>query len=178
MSHSVTTVWFSSKPPLAPLSPHLTALFFLFFKDFIYLFSEREKGGREGEKHPCVRDTATGCLLHTPPTGDLACNPGMYPDGESNLWPFGSQAGAQSTEPHQPGQLAPSWQDHQWRQRRPVLLPYEFDSWAKHIVAPRVQDKIASYLDLPWLRPWQRPVKELFPFPLILLTFHVYSFLA
>ena len=36
-------------------------------------------------------------------TGDLACNPGMYPDWESNQQPFGSRAGAQSTEPHQPG---------------------------------------------------------------------------
>ena len=27
-----------------------------------------------------------------PSTGDLACNPGMCPDWESNQWPFGSQA--------------------------------------------------------------------------------------
>ena len=38
-----------------------------------------------------------------PPTGDLACNPGMCPDWELNQRPFGSQAGTQSTEPHQPG---------------------------------------------------------------------------
>ena len=38
------------------------------------------------------------------PTGDLACNPGMCPDQEPNQRPFSSQAGAQSTEPHQPGQ--------------------------------------------------------------------------
>ena len=43
-----------------------------------------------------------GCLLCAP-TGDLACNPGTCPDWESNQWPFGSQAGTQSTEPHQPG---------------------------------------------------------------------------
>ena len=36
-------------------------------------------------------------------TGDLACNPGMYPDWELNLRPFGSQAHAQSTELYQPG---------------------------------------------------------------------------
>ena len=35
-------------------------------------------------------------------TGDLARNPGMCPDWESNGRPFGSQAGTQSTEPHQP----------------------------------------------------------------------------
>ena len=27
----------------------------------------------------------------------------MFPDWESNRWPFGFQAGAQSTEPHLPG---------------------------------------------------------------------------
>ena len=40
---------------------------------------------------------------HVPFTGDLACNPGMYPDWESNHQPFGSQAHGQSTELHQPG---------------------------------------------------------------------------
>ena len=34
--------------------------------------------------------------------GDLAHDPGMCPDWESNRRPFGSQASAQSTEPHQP----------------------------------------------------------------------------
>ena len=33
-----------------------------------------------------------------PPTGDLARNPDMWPDWELNWRPFGSQAGAQSTE--------------------------------------------------------------------------------
>ena len=41
-------------------------------------------------------------LTH-PPTGDLACISGISPGGESNQRPFGSQAGAQSAEPHQPG---------------------------------------------------------------------------
>ena len=41
----------------------------------------------------------------TPPTGDLACNPGLCPDWESNWQPFGSQAGPQPTEPHHPGLL-------------------------------------------------------------------------
>ena len=40
---------------------------------------------------------------HVLPTGDLASNPGMCPDWESNQRPFGLQAGTQSTEPHQPG---------------------------------------------------------------------------
>ena len=54
------------------------------------------EGEREGEKHQCV------VASHTPPTGDLAHNPGMCPDWESNPRSFGSQAGTQSTEPHQP----------------------------------------------------------------------------
>ena len=54
---------------------------------------------REGEKRQCV------VASRAPPTGDLAHNPGMYPDWELNLWPFDSQAGTESTEPHQPGQL-------------------------------------------------------------------------
>ena len=54
-------------------------------------------GEREGEKHQHV----VASLM--PPTQDLARNPGMCPDWESNQLPFGSQATAQSTEPFQPG---------------------------------------------------------------------------
>ena len=69
-----------------------------FFKDFIYLILERGKGKeKEGDKHQCV------VASHVPPIGDLAHNPGMFPDWESNQQPFGLQASAQSTEPHQPG---------------------------------------------------------------------------
>ena len=42
---------------------------------------------------------------HTSPTGNLACNPDMCTDWESNGWPFGLQAGSKSTEPHRPGPL-------------------------------------------------------------------------
>ena len=73
--------------------------FILFFK-LIYLFTFRERereGEREGEKYQC------GDVSHTSPTGDLAHNPRMCPDWESNQLPFGLQAGAQSTESHQRG---------------------------------------------------------------------------
>ena len=63
--------------------------FFLRFTYFLERGREREK---EGEKHQCV---VASC---TPPTGDLAGNPGMWPDCESNPPPLGSQAGTQSTE--------------------------------------------------------------------------------
>ena len=68
----------------------------LFKNLFIYLFLERGEGKKRG-KHQCV------VASRAPPTGDLAHNPGMCPDYESNQWPFGLQASTQSTEPHQPG---------------------------------------------------------------------------
>ena len=67
---------------------------------FLILFIFRgggRKGEREGQKHQCM------VASHMPPTGDLACNPGICPNWELNLWPFDSQAHTQSTEPHQPG---------------------------------------------------------------------------
>ena len=76
--------------------PNVASLFLQFFKRF-YFFTERQKG-REKEKETSLR----GRLLQAP-TGDPACNPGMCPDWESNQQPFDLQAGAQSTEPHQPG---------------------------------------------------------------------------
>ena len=53
--------------------------FYVFHKDFTYLFLERGEGKeKEREKHRCV------VASHVPPTGDLAPNPGMCPDWESN----------------------------------------------------------------------------------------------
>ena len=72
---------------------------FFFFFNFTYLFLEREDR-KEQERE---RNTNVGLPLMRPPTGDLAHNPGIFPDWESNWQPFGSQVGTQSTEPHQPG---------------------------------------------------------------------------
>ena len=70
---------------------------YLFLKEFI--FRKRGKEGEtEGEKHQCV---VAPCMTST---GDLAHNPGMFPDWELNHQPFGLQDCTQSTEPHQPGQ--------------------------------------------------------------------------
>ena len=55
------------------------------------------EGEREGEKHQCV------VASRAPPTGDVACNPGMCPDWESNKQPSASQVHAQPTELPQPG---------------------------------------------------------------------------
>ena len=72
-----------------------------FLKIFIYLFFRQSgrEGEREGEKHQCVVASCTS------PAGDLAHNPGMCPDWKTNWRPFGSQAGTQSIEPHQPWQI-------------------------------------------------------------------------
>ena len=92
---------FSSCPwvvHVSSLASHFLYYSFLFLK-YLFLFRERvREGEREGEKHQSV----ASCM---PPTGDLACNPGMCLDQESSQQPFSSQAGAQSTEPHQPGLL-------------------------------------------------------------------------
>ena len=52
----------------------------LYLKDiYLFIFGERGKEGeREGKKHQCV------IAFHKFPAGDLACNPGMCPDWESN----------------------------------------------------------------------------------------------
>ena len=68
---------------------------FSFFKIFYYLETGKEGGRQRG------RETSVASC--TPPTRDLAHNPGMCPDWESNLGPFGSQASAQPTELQQPG---------------------------------------------------------------------------
>ena len=75
-------------------------MLYLFKRFYLFIFRERgREREREGMKHQCV------VASHAPPTGwgpELACNPGMCRDQESNCPPFGSQAGAQTTEPHQP----------------------------------------------------------------------------
>ena len=72
---------------------------FIFLK-ILFIFKEKgREGEREGEEHQCV------VTSHASPTGDLARKPGMCPDWELNQQPFGSQAGTQSNEPHQPGQM-------------------------------------------------------------------------
>ena len=63
----------------------------------MYLFLE---WGREGERERNINVLVASSV---PPTRDLACNPGMYPDWELNQQPFGSQAHTQSTELCQPG---------------------------------------------------------------------------
>ena len=52
------------------------------------------------------RHISVWSLLVHPQVGTWpATHPGMCPDWESNMQPFGSQADTQSIEPHQPGPL-------------------------------------------------------------------------
>ena len=58
---------------------------FLFFKGIIYLFLEIGEGRvKEGERNIDVLEKHRSDISHTPPTGDLAHNPGMCPDWESH----------------------------------------------------------------------------------------------
>ena len=50
---------------------------FLFLIFYLFIFRERgREGEREGEKHQWM------VASNTPPTGDLACNPGLCPGFE------------------------------------------------------------------------------------------------
>ena len=70
-------------------NPPISFFFFSFnfFKIFIYLFLERWKG-KDKEKD---RNINVWLPLACPLLGNLACHPGVCPDWESNLRPFGSQ---------------------------------------------------------------------------------------
>ena len=58
---------------------------YIVFKDFIYLFLEREEGREEKrERNRNMREKHQSVASHMPPTGDLARNTGMCPDWELN----------------------------------------------------------------------------------------------
>ena len=64
---------------------------------YVCMYVEKREGKERGRE---MLSVVVPCV---PPTGNLACNSGICPDWESNQQPFGLQAGAQSSEPHQPG---------------------------------------------------------------------------
>ena len=60
--------------------------FLLFLRFYLFIFRQRgREGEREGKKYQCV------VVSRAPHIEDLACNPGMCPDWESNWQPFGLQ---------------------------------------------------------------------------------------
>ena len=82
-----------SEDELGNLAPQI-----VFLRFYLFILDRGEWGKKDRETSMC------GCLLHAPYWGpDLAHNPGMCPEWESNWRPFGLKAGTQSTEPHQPG---------------------------------------------------------------------------
>ena len=66
-------------------------LFVNFFKDYLFIYFYRGEG-KEKERE---RNINVWLSFACPRHGDLACNPGMCPDWESNCQPFGSQASTQ-----------------------------------------------------------------------------------
>ena len=95
-----TFIWKIRKNTLLPKYNFSIYLFiYLFTYLLTYFLIERgREGERDGQKYQCV------VASHVPPTGNLARNPGMCLDWESNKWPFGLEACTQSTEPNQSGQ--------------------------------------------------------------------------
>ena len=77
---------------------NISIKYFLFYFLRFYLFLE----SREGMEKERKRNINVWLPLAAPLTGDLASNPGMCSDWESNQRPLSSQASMQSTEPHQP----------------------------------------------------------------------------
>ena len=115
--------------------PILNILFY--FKDFIYLLLEK---GREKEKE---RNITVWLPIMHPQRG--ARTPGMCPDWESKQQPFGLQAGAQSTEPHQPGPYSEHFKSQvantrSTGQTQPSTLFYP----AQHLVSTRRQQGALS----------------------------------
>ena len=96
----LTLNYFQSSNILLQYECQIKYLLRFLFKKMLFIYfsrGKRREKERERAKHRCV------VASHTPPTGDLAHNPGTCPDWESNQSHFGSQAGSQSTKPHQPG---------------------------------------------------------------------------
>ena len=123
---------------------------FIVFKYFLrfYLFMERGEG-RDKERERYISSVAS----HRSPSGDKAHNPSKCPDWELNQWPFISQAGTQSTEPHQPG-LDCSFSKTQslnftlvikaWPLNIMVLSPFPWNiCWRSSSVLQRFQIKLS-----------------------------------
>ena len=65
---------------------------------FIYLFILERREGREKKEHQCV------VASRVSPTGDLAHNPDLCPEKESNQRSLARRPALNPLKPHQPGQ--------------------------------------------------------------------------
>ena len=80
-------------------------VFFIFFKILFIYFVVRGKGREKVRKRNIrnVLEVHQLVVSLSPPTGEPGPQPRRVPRQGLKRQPFGSQAGAQSTEPHQPG---------------------------------------------------------------------------
>ena len=79
------------------------------------------EGEGKGEKHQCV------VASPAPPNEDLDCSPGMCPDWESNLQPFGSQVALNPLSHTSQGiSLQSFWESSL---HGPQVLPSSFSLW-------------------------------------------------
>ena len=94
---------FPSNKNLCNISSVLSMLYFK--KDFIYLFLEREKGGRKSGSEILIWERNIHWLVAscTCPLQGLNPQPRHVPWPESNWQPFSLQIDAQPTEPHHGG---------------------------------------------------------------------------
>ena len=92
-----------------------------FFLSFIYLFLDSGEG-RQKERE---RNSNVWLPLTCPLLGSWPAAQACALDWESNQWPFGLQASAQSTEPHQPGL---TWDSQDSYVCQPPLAPPPFRS--------------------------------------------------
>ena len=148
-----------------------------------------DKEGREKEKERniSVREIHQSVASCPPSAGDLARNPDMCPDQELNKRPLGSQASAQSTEPHQPGWNALSTDMFCWEHFGNICkalevwaetdvkhgTKYELSSWKVVLQPP--PSPLSSHLytmwDFPSRWPHFRKLNTLYVFdPLFLVT--------
>ena len=85
---------FSPTAPPHPSHPHLPLWilvpFGFFHVSFIHVLFSFGDRGREGERERNINMWEKNQLVasYKPPTRDLTCNPFMYPDWDSNWWPF------------------------------------------------------------------------------------------
>ena len=97
-NNKLQEIWFEKI-----ISNNKATVLYIYF--ILFYFLERgERKEKERERNISVREKHESVASHTPPAGDMAHNPGMCPDWESNPQPSDLQASTQCTEPHQPGQ--------------------------------------------------------------------------
>ena len=90
-------------------SSSMSLNFFLYFflqsshKDVLIDLQREEKGGREGEKHQCERETSIGCLLYGPQlwTKPATQTCALMGNRTVDLLVYGMMS--QPTKPHRPG---------------------------------------------------------------------------